>query len=262
MHLMKNPDINRHWGYQKGIDYGFESRKDYILHRDNFKCQLCGKTHTKLEVHHIIFRSKGGTNDENNLITLCSECHKKLHEDFRNGKTTKLKIKGKKTTLKYASYMNIIRSQLFNIYPNAIETFGFVTKANRYRLNIDKDHYIDACVIASEGNSFGNNSEVFYKKSIGCINRQLTKGIRGETKLPKNKIFGFKQYDKVLYKGNQYFIKGRRTAGTCVLTDIFNTIFKFEKPKCPKLIDCEKIGSRKSIIIERRKSLLYNYAEA
>lgn len=51
-----------------------------ILTRDGFKCQECGYQN-RLEVHHIIPRSKGGTNDPSNLTTLCKRCHDKHHPD-------------------------------------------------------------------------------------------------------------------------------------------------------------------------------------
>lgn len=109
--LMKNlaliSEKVRHWGYQKGFDYGFASRREAVLHRDNYTCQICGKKHARLEVHHIIFRSQGGTNDESNLITLCEECHAGIHD----GKIV-LDKKPKKLNLKHATHMSIIRSQL------------------------------------------------------------------------------------------------------------------------------------------------------
>ena len=52
----------------------------------------------------------------------------------------------KSKNLKYATHMSIIRSWLLKRYPDAIETFGFVTSENRNHLNLEKDHYIDACV--------------------------------------------------------------------------------------------------------------------
>ena len=77
--LMKNPALIsekvKHWGYQKGFNYGYSSRRSAILHRDNYTCQCCGKKNCRLEVHHIKFKSNGGTDDEENLITLCKECH-------------------------------------------------------------------------------------------------------------------------------------------------------------------------------------------
>ncbi|HAZ37702.1 MAG TPA: HNH endonuclease, partial [Clostridiaceae bacterium] len=50
----------------------------------NYTCQYCkGKSKdSKLEVHHIIFRSQSGSDESKNLITLCKTCHGKLH----NGK--------------------------------------------------------------------------------------------------------------------------------------------------------------------------------
>jgi len=57
----------------------FENKRQYVLYRDGFKCQHCGSK-DKLEVHHIIYRSQDGTNDINNLITLCHECHQEVHK--------------------------------------------------------------------------------------------------------------------------------------------------------------------------------------
>lgn len=43
-------------------------------------CQMCGRT-WDLHIHHIIYRSQLGNNDERNLIRLCSECHQKVHSN-------------------------------------------------------------------------------------------------------------------------------------------------------------------------------------
>ena len=45
-----------------------------VLRRDNRICQVCGKERSG-QVHHIIPRSQGGTNELSNLITLCGKCH-------------------------------------------------------------------------------------------------------------------------------------------------------------------------------------------
>ena len=150
MHLMKNPALAnekiRHWGYQKGTNYGFENAKAMVLNRDGYKCQCCKGKHkdSKLEVHHIVFRSQGGSDDADNLITLCHTCHRALHDEKISPN-----FKGKKKgQLKYATQMNSIRCQLLNHYPDAIETFGMVTKANRLNLGIKKDHHLDAMLIS------------------------------------------------------------------------------------------------------------------
>jgi 5-methylcytosine-specific restriction endonuclease McrA len=49
-----------------------------VLQRDGWRCQNCGRMDT-LQIHHIQFRSHQGRDTEENLITLCSACHRHLH---------------------------------------------------------------------------------------------------------------------------------------------------------------------------------------
>ncbi len=256
MHLMKNPSLAspkvKHWGYQKGANYGFENTKAMVLNRDNYTCQYCkGKNKdSKLEVHHIIYRSKGGSDEADNLITLCHTCHKALHNGI-----IKVNLAGKvKGNLKYATQMNSIRKQLFRLYPSAIETFGYVTKANRLRLGIDKEHYYDACTIATQGNSFTIKSNLYKKKCIPDGDFQKTKGIRSEQPIETQKICGFRKFDKVRYFGKEYFIKGRMSTGYAILMDIEGKKINFSLMpkgyKTPKLSNCMRITARTSQIIQ------------
>lgn len=255
-HLMKNPSLRlkkvKSWGYQKGFNYGFASRREAVLNRDSYTCQICGAKNTRLEVHHIVYRSHGGTDDENNLITLCESCHKKIHAG-----EIKVSLKAKKSRLKEATHMNIIRSQLLKRYPDAIETFGFVTKENRNNLHLPKDHYIDACVIASAGKSFVPNDEIYYKRRVAKGDYQLCKGSRGEVRLPVGKMHGFRKFDKVNYLGNMYFIKGRMSSGYAVLMDIFNEKIDFSHMpkgyKIPKLKNLKRLSARTSVLYIREK---------
>ncbi len=52
-----------------------------VLARDGHRCRVegCGRARF-LEVHHLIPRSEGGENRPENLVTLCSSCHRLLHE--------------------------------------------------------------------------------------------------------------------------------------------------------------------------------------
>jgi 5-methylcytosine-specific restriction endonuclease McrA len=56
----------------------YESLRQQILRRDGWRCQSCG-TMSNLEVHHREFRSHSGADSEENLITLCSPCHARVH---------------------------------------------------------------------------------------------------------------------------------------------------------------------------------------
>ena len=50
----------------------------WVIERDGWRCQYCG-SHTQLQVHHLAHRSQQGSDEESNLITLCSDCHRNVH---------------------------------------------------------------------------------------------------------------------------------------------------------------------------------------
>lgn len=51
-----------------------------VRRRDNYTCQHCGQTEGSLHVHHVIPKAEGGTDDLDNLITLCVQCHRQAHK--------------------------------------------------------------------------------------------------------------------------------------------------------------------------------------
>ncbi len=258
MHLMKNPMLHnekyRRWGYQKGLNYGFANTKAKVLNRDNYTCQCCKgkKKSNRLEIHHVIFRSNGGSDEEDNLITLCDTCHTNLHHG-----NLKLNLKGiKKGSLKHATQMNSIRLQLLNIY-ECEETFGYITKENRQNLGLPKEHYIDAVVIASGGEKVNFKQDVLYiKQCVSCGDYQQSKGIRSEQRITTNKICGFRKFDKVNYFGKEYFIKGRMSSGYAILMDIEGNKIDFSGMpkgfKTPKLSNCKRIQARNSWMIMQK----------
>ena len=259
-HALKNPAVlYNKWLYQKGINYGFANTKAYVLNRDNYTCQYCkGKSkNSRLEVHHIVFRKNGGSDDAENLITLCKTCHDSLHKG-----EIKLKKNGKiKGQLKHATQMNSIRQQLLRQLPNAKETFGFITKEHRQLMGLPKEHYYDAVAIACLNNiediglidvSF-KTEKVVLKKCIPKGDYQQTKGVRSHQKIPTGKIEGFRKFDKVRYIGNEYFIKGRMSTGYAILMGIDGEKIDFSNAprgmKTPKISNMQRINARKSWII-------------
>lgn len=51
-----------------------------LILRDGRKCRICGVSNEFLTIHHLIFIKNGGSKKGiNNLIILCKNCHKNLH---------------------------------------------------------------------------------------------------------------------------------------------------------------------------------------
>ena len=201
--------------YQNGEMKGFNTR-EYVLFRDNHECQCChGKSKDKiLETHHIESRKTGG-NAPNNLITLCSTCHKKIHRGeiipkFKRG-----------TKYNDAAFMSIMRWSLYNqlkeLYPNVEITYGYITKSNRIKYGLLKEHYNDAYCIAGNFSAKPLDSYIFQKK-IRCHNRQIHKmNILKDGKKRLNQasyiVKNFRLFDKVKYQNTKCFIFARRTSG-------------------------------------------------
>jgi 5-methylcytosine-specific restriction endonuclease McrA len=56
----------------------YEKLRLQVLRRDAWRCQACGAM-SNLEVHHQTFRSRSGEDSDENLITLCDDCHRLVH---------------------------------------------------------------------------------------------------------------------------------------------------------------------------------------
>ena len=53
--------------------------RNKILEKDNYQCQMCkGKGE---EIHHVFLKSRGGRGVFENGLTLCHNCHRKVHDD-------------------------------------------------------------------------------------------------------------------------------------------------------------------------------------
>lgn len=46
-----------------------------VMLRDRGRCQVPGCSHRATHLHHVRFRSQGGSNDEWNLVAVCSAHH-------------------------------------------------------------------------------------------------------------------------------------------------------------------------------------------
>lgn len=149
IHKIIKPNIYK-WQYQKGDQYGFENIKAYVRNRDNYQCQICKKQVGKLpnEVHHIVWKSKGGSDRPLNLILLCPECHTKVH-------SYKITCPVKSTSVnKYrdAGILNSCMTYVWQVFENSNipiqDTYGYITNYVRKAIGLEKTHANDASVIA------------------------------------------------------------------------------------------------------------------
>ena len=139
--------------YQHGERYGIATLREAVFARDKYTCQCCGRTIADgaiLHVHHIIYRSRGGTNRMSNLATVCDRCHTPANHKPR-GKL--YNWKPKIASFKGATYMTTIRWKLYNEvkskFPdvNIHITYGAETKERRRVFDITKSHVNDAFVM-------------------------------------------------------------------------------------------------------------------
>jgi predicted restriction endonuclease len=57
----------------------WEVIRQATLQRDGYRCRICGEQDTTLQVHHLLELSRGGRTEASNLLTLCKDCHTKIH---------------------------------------------------------------------------------------------------------------------------------------------------------------------------------------
>mgnify|MGYP000516580639 CR=1 FL=1 len=218
---IKNPDIKGE-EYQQGEQLGFWNVREYVLFRDNHKCQHCkGKSKDPiLNVHHLESRKTGG-NSPSNLITLCEACHK----DYHNGKF-ELKIK-KSKSLRDAAVMGIMKWRLYeelkSSYKDVKMTFGYITKHNRIQQNIQKSHTSDAFVISknfeAERLGFSYNIKLTRRHNRQIHKMKILKGGAKKLNQCPFEVFGFRLFDKVKFNNQYYFIYGRRKSGYFSIRD-------------------------------------------
>lgn len=226
---MINPEING-VDYQHGQTYGFFEERYFVFARDNYTCQCCGKSKDKiLQTHHIIYRSNGGTDRVDNLITVCTDCHtSKNHQ--KGGILYKWQEQHKKVKqYKEPPFMNAIRKRIFARYPNAHTTYGSETTPHRKELGLEKTHYNDAITISGITNIKEDPKEwllikQFRKKKRSLHEATARKGRKEpncfQKRNSKNTPFyrGFYLNDKVKVFGHGQigYITGFTSGGTYV----------------------------------------------
>lgn len=228
MARMKDPDIHNEL-YQQGPLYDKENVKAYVLDRDGYRCILChSKIGTKRKdgstvkgrAHHILFKSKGATDNPEHMATVCDRCHTpEAHEPGSKLYDLMLAAKPVKRGLRDATMMNITRVRMCRAFPDAEFTYGNITKVDREHMMLPKTHANDAAAIATRGDTCRICTETLLIRQVRKKKRSLHEATprRGRSepnrtarRNPKNtKATGrFRLYDTVEYNGETGFITG------------------------------------------------------
>ena len=230
---MITPDIEGK-EYQEGQTKGYYDVRYFVFARDNYTCQVCGKSKGKiLQTHHIVYRSNGGTNRADNLITVCTDCH--THENHQHGGILyKWQEKHKKVKqYKEPVFMNIIRRRISEKYPDAEITYGSETVIKRKNLGLEKTHYNDAIAISGMTKIKEDEDSYFIiaqarKKKRSLHEATPRKGRSNKNTESKRNDKNTKFYkglflnDKIIINGKVGWISGFCNGG-CYVQDIQGT---------------------------------------
>ncbi len=197
----------------KGSQYQDPTRLDENLRvaclmRDGYRCQQCRKQHVRLEAHHIIERSHGGKDTLTNLVTLCEQCHHRLHQ----GKIM-LKVTGVSGHLDQIAQRTMQgKTHLYTTLGALAQlstVYGYETATYRKYRELPKTHIIDALCIATlltgevvalpESNVYHIR---FRPRQTRKQYHSLPRAGKGRVKYQVNdELQGFRKGDLVLVKG-------------------------------------------------------------
>ena len=81
----KNSLTRKEQYYQQLEHPKWAEKREVILKRDQYQCRICG-SHHNLQVHHIKYSpgKKAWEYPNLDLITLCKDCHEKVHQDLNH----------------------------------------------------------------------------------------------------------------------------------------------------------------------------------
>ena len=221
-------------GSVRGIDFqngrlkNYDSVKDYIYAMQNGRCACCGRPIEHF--HHIVPRSKGGSDVPENIVGLCKDCHDKIHKGDKDTRA-RLDKAGLKKKYNALSVLNqaipYILDGLTDMFgsENVHGCYGFQTQGYRSTHDIGKDHPEDAVCIAAIGcglNTVTDGLTAYEVQQFRRHDRQIVKAQRERTykldgvTVAKNRTPRFEQPKDMpalsVWYRNEVFAKGKTAA--------------------------------------------------
>jgi len=152
---LQNPEISG-VEYQQGTLHGYEVR-EYLLEKWSRKCAYCGARDTRLEINHIVARSRGGSDRVSNLTLACRSCREQrgasnLEEFLATRPALLMKLQSQaQVSLRDVAAINSTRFVLLERLkarglPVEVSSGG-ETKFNRNQQQIPRSHWLNAVCI-------------------------------------------------------------------------------------------------------------------
>ncbi len=168
----------------------------------------------------IISRKDGGSNRPENLVTLCKHCHQEYHKGNVELPDRILKP----ASFADAAFMGIMRKTLLKRAQTEFgpipveETFGYLTRAERIKHGLDKEHYIDARCISGHPEARSVQT-VFFSRKVRCHNGRFINSIlqRRNRKLNQSaRLLKDSGFDKSGTRKRSVLSFGKRASGASI----------------------------------------------
>ena len=108
--------------------------RNLVYERDNYKCQICGRKNN-LHIHHVIKRANGGDHSLDNLITLCSSCHRHIEIGYLDNAIS--------SCLKNALNSECNKYDKYDLIQDLQDLFDIIKRENNTELLIKLSGIID-----------------------------------------------------------------------------------------------------------------------
>ena len=169
-------------GYQTS-ERGNMQVREYVLQRDRRTCQYCGAARGRLEVDHVVPKSRGGGYRIDNLVASCRRCNagkgsQSVEEFLAHDPPRLARIWAQlKTSLRDATHMNylmaLLRKALSDTGLPLVEHDATATACTRRRLGIAKSHVNDAACLGDPPEVQNIPERVTLIRAVGHGRRQM-----------------------------------------------------------------------------------------
>lgn len=226
--MKKNPPLPTSPDFYIKSRYHEYNVRQHILHLDNYTCRCCSAHPTpnapvKLRVlsAESVFVGEGFTDSH---ITLCEKCHELLLTEPKFLCTKGVEPRRPKAPFKGVMRKTLMKRLRAELSLPITETYGYITKLHRESFSFPKAPTTDARCITCTLNA--QPSDTLYRiRALRRHNRQLHRANHSKGNVRKNnqspyELFGFRLWDKVLFRGQECFISGRRAKGSFALKSL------------------------------------------